>query len=98
MAEPDYSKFWWGFLPGIILPPLFMVIYFFLNVDAEVGYWLFFKEMVKERIFPALVAVSAIINLLLFYYFLHKEKWLAGRGVISATMIYAFVMLAFKFM
>lgn len=98
MAEPDYSKFWWGFLPGIILPPLFMLIYFFANVETEAGYLIFFTEMVKARIFPALVAVSGIVNLLLFYYFMHKEKWMSGRGVIMATMIYAFVMLAFKFL
>lgn len=96
--DPDHSKFKWGFIPGIILPPLFMAIYFFVNVDGELGYAEYFKEMVKERIFPALVAVSAIINLLLFYVFLHKEKWRAGRGVILATMIYAFIMLGFKFL
>lgn len=95
MAESDKSKFWWGFVPGIILPPLFMVVYFFINVDTD-AYLTFFKEMVKERIFPALVAVSAVMNLLIFYYFMQKEKWQAGRGVIMATMIYALIMLAFK--
>lgn len=97
MAEPDYSKFWWGFLPGIVLPPLFMVIYFFINVDPDISYVAFFKEMVKERIFPALVAVSAIVNLVIFYVFMQKEKWNAGKGVIMATMIYALIMLVFKF-
>ena len=96
MAEPDHSKFWWGFLPGIVLPPVIMVIYFFVNVSTD-AYLAFFQEMVKQRIFPALVAVSSIVNLIIFYYFMQKEKWNAGRGVILATMLYALVMMAFKF-
>ncbi|MFB6319343.1 hypothetical protein [Saccharicrinis sp. FJH54] len=96
MAEPDYSKFWWGFLPGIVLPPVIMAVYFFVNVSSD-AYLPFFKEMVKMRIFPALVAVSSIVNLIIFYYFMQKEKWNAGRGVILATMLYALIMMAFKF-
>jgi hypothetical protein len=97
MAEPDYSKFWWGFLPGILLPPLFMTIFFFVNVDTESTYSEFLIGMIKERVFPALIAVSGIINLLVFYFFLHTERWKAGRGVILATMIYVMLMLWFKF-
>ena len=97
MSEKDTSKFRWGFIPGAIIPPLFIVIYLLLNVEPSRGYFRFISEMVDQRVFPALLAVSAVANLLIFYYFIQKEKWKAGRGVIVATMIYALIMVGFKY-
>ncbi len=90
------NKFWIGFLPGILFPPLFMLIYVKLNQGVDVGFFEYLQAMIHEKVFSALIAVSAIINLILFLFFMQKEYWMAGRGMLLATMVYGILVVYFR--
>lgn len=90
------DKFRVGFLPGILLPPLFMLVYVKLNQGVDIGFFEYLEAMIDEKVFSALIAVSAIINLLLFLFFMHKEYWQAGRGMLLATMLFGIFVVYFK--
>lgn len=91
-----WDKFWIGFLPGLLFPPLFMMVYVKLNQGVDVSFYDYLMEMIHARIFSALVAVSAIVNLIFFLFYMQKEYWRSGRGVLFATMVYGIVMVYFK--
>jgi hypothetical protein len=37
-------------------------------------------------------------NLIIFFIAINKERLLAARGIVTATLVYAIVVLVFKFM
>ena len=54
------------------------------------------SEMFKIKKLASLLAIGAVPNLLLFFYAMHKEYWLVGRGVISATLLYGVLVMIIR--
>ncbi|REJ84787.1 MAG: hypothetical protein DWQ44_08105 [Bacteroidetes bacterium] len=79
-----------GMTAGLIVPVFSLWLYLVIS-----GYESSFLQMIafflKNKILTHIIALAAIPNLLLFYIFIWTNNDNSARGVIGATLIYAFV-------
>lgn len=89
-----------GLILGIALPLLFLPLLVLLMSLAE-GYSFSFmweRFVAIDSVKSKFVSLSVIINMPVFYYFLNKEKWPYGMGMIVGSMLYVPVILYFNFL
>ena len=88
------NQFVKGVFVGLIAPIVAFVIYvtFYLEADVMETYNL----LVKMNKLTHVISLSALINLLLFFMNLKTNRDLIAKGILFATMIYAFVVLGLK--
>lgn len=85
-----------GFIPSLILPTLFILVFIHFRYEGILNSWLVIKQIFKFGQLSSLIAVGAFPNLFLFLYSMHRENWLLGRGVIAATILYGITVLIIK--
>ncbi|MFN4083165.1 MAG: hypothetical protein ACK4K9_05985 [Bacteroidia bacterium] len=85
-----------GLLAGLLGPSIGILIFYFINFSnspihsfIEIGF--------EQKIFSPLLSLCCVVNLGIFYLFIHFEHYLSARGVILATFLYGFVIVALKF-
>lgn len=83
------DKIWVGLLSGVVLPFLVMLI-FYLSSYAYLTVPDFMRKMVFAAIFFKVLSLCAVINLASFFIFYTSKHDRAAKGVILATMIFAF--------
>ena len=83
------DKIWVGLVMGILIPFLVMFI-FYLSSYAYLTAPDFLRKMVFASIFFKVLSLCAIVNLVTFFMFYKTQNDKAARGVILATMIFAF--------
>ena len=83
-----------GLFIGLIAPIIAFVIYvaFYLGDDVVDTY----NSLVKMNKLTHVISLSALINLLLFFMNLKTNRDLNAKGILFATMIYAFIVLGLK--
>lgn len=91
------DKGWIGFLFGLIVPVITLMIYYrlnysFMNPDNFI-YFQFFR-----KVFAPLVSLCVVPNLGLFFVFYWQELNYAARGVIGSTLLYACFIFIFIFL
>lgn len=91
------DKIWVGLSFGIILPMMVMLI-FYLSSYAYLTIPDFLRKMVFQSILFKLLSLCAIINLGSFFFFYQTKNDNAARGVILATLIFAFAVMINQFM
>lgn len=87
-----------GFIPSLILPALFMFIFIILRYQGALNAIQVLKELFRFNQLSGLLAIGVFPNLFLFLYAMHKENWLLGRGVVSATLLYGLAVMIFRFL
>ena len=93
-----HTPFLWGFIPSLILPLLFMVVFIHFNYHGTYNIGYIIKELFRINQLSGLLAVGSFPNLFLFLYAMHKENWRLGRGVIAATLFYGIIIMIMKFL
>jgi hypothetical protein len=84
-----------GILIGLVSPLIFLPLVWFILGQAQhvsVQYmWLQFdmNDMIKSKH----LSLALISNLIWFYYFLNREKYMVTRGLILGMLVYAPYML-----
>ena len=88
------NQFVKGVFVGLIAPIVTFVIYvaFYLGDDVVETY----NSLVKMNKLTHVISLSALINLLLFFMHIKTNKDMVAKGIILATMIYAFIVLGLK--
>ena len=88
------NQFVKGVFVGLIAPIVAFVIYvaFYLEADVMETY----NSLVKINKLTHVISLSAIINLLLYFMNLKTNRDLISKGILFATMIYAFIVLGLK--
>ena len=83
-----------GLFVGLIAPIVAFVIYvaFYLGDDVVETY----NSLVKMNKLTHVISLSALINLFLFFMHIKTNKDMVAKGIILATMIYAFIVLGLK--
>ena len=83
-----------GFFVGIIAPIVAFVIYvaFYLESDVVETY----NSLVKMNKLTHVISWSALINLLLFFMNIKTNRDRVAKGILFATMLYAFIVLYLK--
>ncbi len=82
----------------MIIPVLMSVLLYSSLYEGEKGYWAFLSELVRIGSIGKLLSISVLPNLIVFFIAINKERLLAARGIVTATLIYAIIVLIFKFM
>ena len=83
-----------GLFVGLIAPIVAFVIYVAFYLDADVMET--YNSLVKMNKLTHVISLSALINLLLFFMNLKTNRDMVAKGILFATMIYAFVVLFLK--
>jgi hypothetical protein len=86
------DNIWLGLTAGIVLPFLVMFI-FYLSSYAYLTVPTFLRNMVFSAIFFKVLSLCAIINLGTFFLFYQTKNDRSARGVIFATLIFAFAVI-----
>ena len=84
-----------GLTCGLIAPAVVFVIYFSIH-DPMLHILDVFHRLTESGVISYYMSLCAIANLLLFFIFLKFNIERAARGVLGATIIYAFTVLFLK--
>lgn len=81
-----------GLMTGLILP---VVLFFMVYVmkETEVSFVEYIRGMWRMQALVKLGSLCVFANVAVFWYFLKKKYEKAARGVLGATILYAFVVL-----
>jgi|SRR5690554_2664511 len=83
------DKVWVGITIGLLLP-FFIMLIFYMSSYAMVTIPEFLRKMVFASLFFKVLSLCAIVNLGVFFFFYQTKNDKAARGVIWATIIFAF--------
>jgi len=81
MKIRNLNRMYYGFISGLIIPVLFMLIILFVRKDEKTLID-FFDAFYQTGILPKLISICLIPNLLLFFIFIWTNHYKAARGVI----------------
>lgn len=78
---------WVGLIPGLILPVIVGVSYYFytFGFDSSENYLTMFM---REEMLSPLLAIGCFFNLVLFFVLLRRHKDRSAQGVILSTIFY----------
>jgi len=84
-----------GFFVGVIAPfvafSVFVLFYLYLDLFLNI------KEVSKSDKLSHIISLSLLINLLIFFMKIMTRREQAARGVLGATIFYAFIIVYLKF-
>ena len=89
------NKLYTGLIIGILSPPLAFYIFSLFEYQGESAIELL-KGFAGRKVLTHVISLSVLINLPLFFAFLSSNREYTARGIIGATLIYAFVVLILK--
>ena len=84
-----------GFSVGIIAP--FVAFSVFVLFYLELDLFLTIEEISKSEKLPHVISLSLLMNLLIFFMKIKTRREKAAKGVLGATIFYAFVIVYLKF-
>ncbi len=93
--QKRYDQMVIGWTIGILLPMIIFVITYQVKY-SEIDFVLFLKSMWRMKIFLKLLSICVFPNLGVFMLFYRMKYDHAARGVILATFMFAFSVLAGK--
>lgn len=89
------NKLFTGLIIGILCPPLAFYIFSLVEYRGESTIELI-KGFAGRKVLTHIISLSVLINLPLFFTFLSSNREFTARGIIGATLIYAFAVLILK--
>jgi len=93
--KKNRNKLTYGFYPGLILPiVVFAVLYFFSKQEVTLTEYI--QTLWRLGALLKILSLCVLPNLLLFLIFYRIKYDLAARGVIMATLVYAFLVMISK--
>ena len=84
-----------GFFVGIIAPFVAFSVFVLFYLDLDL--FLTINEVSKSEKLPHIISLSLLINLLIFFMKIMTRREQAARGVLGATIFYAFIIVYLKF-
>ena len=84
-----------GFFVGLIAP--FVAFSVFVLFVLELDLFQTISEVSKSDKLPHIISLSLLINLLIFFMKIKTKREKAAKGILGATIFYAFIVLYLKF-
>jgi hypothetical protein len=84
-----------GMIGGLLFPVLSFFIYFSIR-DPDLHIADQVSRMIEANVFAYYLSLCALVNLFLFFIFLRINAERAARGVLGATILYAFTVIIIK--
>ncbi len=92
------NKLYIGLLIGLVLPIIMSFVLFYFLYKGDLEYWPFVMQMINMGSIGKLLSISVLPNLIVFLIAINKERLLAARGLVTSTILYALVVIAFRFL
>jgi len=92
------NKLYIGIIIGLILPMIMSVILYWSVYKGQLEFVTFLDRLIERGSIGKLLSISVLPNLIVFFVAINLERLLAARGIVTATLVYAVVVLVFKFM
>ena len=83
-----------GFFVGLISP--FVAFSVFVLFVLELDLFQTISEISKSDKLPHIISLSLLINLVIFFMKIKTKREKAARGILGATIFYAFIVLYLK--
>ena len=83
-----------GFFVGVIAPFVAFSVFVLFYLDLDL--FLTINEVSKSEKLPHIISLSLLINLLIFFMKIMTRREQAARGVLGATIFYAFIIVYLK--
>ena len=84
-----------GFFVGLIAP--FVAFSVFVLFVLELDLFQTISEISKSDKLPHIISLSLLITLVIFFMKIKTKREKAARGILGATIFYAFIVLYLKF-
>jgi len=84
-----------GFFVGLIAP--FVAFSVFVLFVLELDLFQTISEVSKSDKLPHIISLSLLINLVIFFMKIKTKREKAAKGILGATIFYAFIVLYLKF-
>lgn len=84
-----------GFFVGLIAP--FVAFSVFILFVLELDLIQTISQVSKSDKLPHVISLSLLINLVIFFMKIKTKREKAARGILGATIFYAFIVLYLKF-
>ena len=84
-----------GFFVGLIAP--FVAFSVFVLFVLELDLFQTISEISKSDKLPHIISLSLLMNLVIFFMKIKTKREKAARGILGATIFYAFIVLYLKF-
>ena len=87
-AKSKYNNIPLGIILGLVSPIIvFLLFYAVKTIEEPMGLLLFIKQYYFRSVLPNILSLCAIPNLLIFWLFLQKGRYLSSRGVIISIFL-----------
>ena len=86
-----------GFIPGMLVPVIVLVI-FNRAVFDHLSPGEFLQNMINTRKLSAVISLSVISNLLVFFIFIWLNYLYSARGVLAATLVFGLLVVITKYL
>ncbi|MHB8260531.1 MAG: hypothetical protein ACYDCN_02060 [Bacteroidia bacterium] len=96
MQPTKLNNFVLGIISGLLVPIIFLFIYWLWSFKYMSFIPHFFKFLLIGHVLSAVLSLCLIPNLGLFFLFVNKEYYKTTRGIILSTFIYGFIIVALK--
>jgi hypothetical protein len=83
-----FNHFFIGFLPGLLLPPLFMWLYLEQFSPFDTGFFATIKALYPSVLLGKLLLLSAFPNLALVFLFYKTDSFKMAIGIMTSAMPY----------
>ena len=83
-----YNHFFYGFIPGLILPVLFMWVYLNRLYPADLSFFETLKQLYPGMMLGKLLLLSIMPNLLFVFLFYKTEGFKLAAGILIGGMPY----------
>lgn len=92
-----YDNAWLGLTGGFVLTLLGFVAFYFINQEEFPKLSHFIKALTLTEMFPSILSLCALPNLLLFFIFIWTHRNRSAKGVLTAVMILAILVAILRF-
>jgi hypothetical protein len=96
MQKTKLNNFILGITAGLIIPFLFLLIYWLWSFKYMNFIPQFFNFLLMGRVLSAVLSLCLIPNLGLFFLAINKDYYKTTRGIILSTLIYGFIIVLLK--
>lgn len=83
-----FNKFFYGFIPGLIIPVLFMWVYLNKFYPHNLSFFEIIKELYPGVLFGKLLLLSVMPNLALVFVFYKSDSFKLATGLLVSAMPY----------
>ncbi|MBI3141420.1 MAG: hypothetical protein HYZ16_01185 [Bacteroidetes bacterium] len=85
-----------GLLPAMSIPLLGIAgFYLYKFAGQDLSY--FIQTLTSHSLMAPVISISLLPNVLLFFYYINRQRYKQGQGVIFALLLYGLAIVYFKF-